>query len=349
MVAGGTGGHIYPALSLAAALRKRGHEVRFIGADDRLESTLIPSYGYPFTGLTIKSPSGNLFRKFASLYSMIKAYRKALKLLEGQADAVIGFGNYITVPILKAAAKLRIKVIIHEQNSLAGKANLALAKVADLIILSYQESLAQFHSAKAVVLGNPRMAEAAAVPYDPKVLTDLGLIAKKKTVVIFMGSLGSASVAQVIAEYLKDFKEDYQVVYATGKEYYQKYSSLASPNAVIKERIDALKVMRQADLAIVRAGATTLAEICGLGIASILIPSPYVPANHQYLNAMTLCRADAAVLLEEKDLNVTSLKEEINRLLKDDQRRQQLAAHALALAKKNVLNDIIDRIFALWK
>lgn len=350
MVAGGTGGHIYPAISLAKELQKRGHEIYFIGANDRMEKTAVPDAGFKFIGLDIKSTSGGFKQKLCSLKSMVSAYHKCLKLLKGNADLVIGFGNYISVPVLKAAKRLHIKTMLHEQNSFAGKANLALEKDAELVVASYEESLKQFKTKKIEVLGNPQSSIAAKAQRNPQVIKDLGLDPEKKTVVIFMGSLGSKTVSKIVAEYIQNLNNQaYQVIYATGRNYYEAYKDIKKNDVVIKERIDGLNVMRNADLVVSRAGATTLAEITALGIASILVPSPYVANNHQYFNAMALVNKHAALLLEEKDLNAESLKTSIENVIFDDEKLKDLAANAKALCNENVIEDMIDRIEKTWK
>ena len=348
IAAGGTGGHIYPALSLADELKKRGHEVVFVGSRSRLESTLIPEAGYPFIAMDITACEGNLVKKAKGLLSVFINYFKAFKITKGY-DLVIGFGNYISIPIVLAAKKQGIKTMIHEQNSYVGKANRFLEKKVDLVIASYEESLPQFTNPHTYLIGNPRLSIACQSPKDERLLPELGLDPSKKTVVIFLGSLGSASVAKIIKEYLLNFKDDHQIIYATGKRYYDMFKDIKHPNIRILERIDAIAYMKVADLAVVRAGATTLAEIMGIGIAAVLIPSPYVPNNHQYHNAMALVNKGAGVLLEEKDLSAASLKEKIAELLNDDEKRSAIAAKAHALANVNVLEDIIKRIEELWK
>ena len=350
MVAGGTGGHIYPAISLAKELQKRGHEIYFIGANDRMEKTAVPEAGFKFIGLDIKSTSGGFKQKLCSLKSMISAYHKCLKILKNNADLVIGFGNYISLPVLKAATHLGIKTMLHEQNSYAGKANLALEKDAELVVASYEESLKQFKTKKIEVLGNPQSSIASKAVRNPEVIKEFGLDPNKKTVVIFMGSLGSKTVSKIVGEYIENLDhKNYQLIYATGRNYYATYKDIKKENVVIRERIDGLNVMRNADLVVSRAGATTLAEITALGIASILVPSPYVANNHQYYNAMALVNKDAAVLLEEKDLTAVSLNDKIEELINDDAHRENLAKNAKSLCNENVIEDMIDRIEKIWK
>ena len=342
MAAGGTGGHIYPALTLANSLKERGHEVVFFGSKDRLEKDIVPSYGFEFVPFDILSTSGN---KLKSLISMMKAYKRCLSLLDGY-DMAIGFGNYISVPIILAAKKKGLKTIIHEQNSFVGKANKMLDQKVDLVIGSYEEDKKQFKNPHTLILGNPQSQKALEAKKDENVLKDLGLDPNKKTLVIFMGSLGSESVNKVLLDYFKLTDGSYQIIYATGKEYYNDDLKLIEEKDYlkIKERIDGISVMKASTLLVSRAGATTLCEITALGMPSILIPSPYVPNNHQYFNALALVDNKAAIMLEEKDLSASNLKELIDSLINDDEKLNELRKNALKMASASTIDDIICEI-----
>ena len=345
MVAGGTGGHIYPALTLADCLSKKGHDITFFGSNDRMEKDVIPEFGYKFIGLDIISTAGGLKDKAKSLTSMAKAYRQCLKLLKGY-DLAIGFGNYISVPVILAAKKLGLKTIIHEQNSFVGKANKMLDEKVDLVIGSYQEDKGQFKNPNTLILGNPQSYKAKGIKRDRDILKEYKLDPSKKTVVIFMGSLGSETITEIMLDFFKLLDGQYQVIYATGKAYY-KHVLDNDPHKsylVIKERIDGIKMMAASDLLVSRAGATTLSEITSLGMPSILIPSPYVPNNHQFFNASALVKNDAALMIEEKDLTPNFLKEKIDSIINDEPRLQDLSNNALKMANENVIEDIIEEI-----
>ena len=345
MVAGGSGGHIYPALTLAEALKERGHHVSFIGSNDRMEKDLIPSRGFEYTGLDVVTTRGGFFQKIKSLVSINKGYRQCLKLLDGY-DMAIGFGNYISVPVMKAAKKLGLKTVIHEQNSFVGRANRMLDNDMDLIIGSYEENLKQFNNPNIKIIGNPQSSKAFNIEKDDSVLPSLCLDNNKKTVVIFMGSLGSSSVNEKLYDYFRLLDGSYQVVFATGKSHYDEVLKHVKPNEYLKifERIDGVNVMKNSSLLVCRAGATTLCEICAIGIPSILIPSPYVPNNHQYYNGKALVDKDAAVMIEEKDLSGELLNKTINELISDDNRLKQMGENASKLSNPDVLNDMIIAI-----
>lgn len=345
IVAGGTGGHIYPAVALAEKLIERKHEITFIGSNNRMEKDVIPALGFKYIGLDVLSTAGGIKDKAASVLSMVKAYKRCLNILKDQ-DMVIGFGNYISVPVILAAKKLKIKTAIHEQNSFVGKANKFLDSKVDLVIGSYEENKKQFNNPNTLILGNPQASKAMKVKENKKVIKDLGLDPNKKTVVIFMGSLGSATITKKMIEFFKLIDGTYQVIYATGKNYYQEVRNNVKDSEYLKifERIDGINVMKNSDLLVSRAGATTLAEICAIGMPAILIPSPFVPNNHQYFNALALTDKDGAIMLEEKDFTASKLNECIKSIINDDERLKVLHKNALKLSNKNVMEDIINKL-----
>lgn len=345
IVAGGTGGHIYPAIALAEELQKNGHNITFIGSNDRMEKDVIPNHNFIYIGLDVYTTMGGVTQKIKSLLSIKKAYNKCLDILQG-FDMAIGFGNYISVPVMEAAIKLKLKTVIHEQNSYVGRANRILDKKVDLIIGSYEENIKQFKNKNTKILGNPQSSKAYLVKKNDKVLTDLGLDPNKKTVVIFMGSLGSASVNEKLIEYFNTLDGSYQVVYGAGSRHIETALKKAPKKDYLKivERIDGINVMRNSTLLISRAGATTLSEIEAIGMPAILIPSPYVPNNHQYYNGKALLDKGAAMMIEEKDLSAILLSNTVSGIINDSKKLKELSDNALKLGNPNVLEDIIKAI-----
>ena len=216
----------------------------------------------------------------------------------------------------------------------------------DLIIGSYEENLKQFKNPNIAILGNPQSSKAYEVKEDKNVIKDLGLDPNKKTVVIFMGSLGSSSVNEKLIDYFALTDGSYQIVYATGKSHYEETMQKveAKDHIRIFERIDGVKVMKNASLLICRAGATTIAEICAIGMPSILIPSPFVPNNHQYYNGKALTDKDAAIMIEEKNLDPKMLNELVNSVINDEVKLKTLGDNARKMGNPNVLNDIVEAI-----
>lgn len=345
IASGGTGGHIYPAITLAQALQKAGHKITFVGSTGRMEKDVIPAAGFDYIGLDMKIPGGSLINKANSFVSIVKAYYKCREIVKDY-DLAIGFGNYISVPLVMAARNRGLKTVIHEQNSFAGKANKYLDQKADLVIGSYEENKKTFKNPHTLILGNPQSSKAFNIKKDPEVLLNLGLDPDKKTVVIFMGSLGSQTVNKVVIEYLNSLKGDYQVIYASGKQNYAKARAAVKKKDYIcvKEAVDGVKVMANSSLLVSRAGATTLSEICAMGMPSILIPSPYVPNNHQFYNAMALIDKNAALLLEEKDLSPASLKAIIEKSINDEELLKSLHENAIKLSNPKVLDEIVKEI-----
>lgn len=348
IVAGGTGGHIYPALSLAEELEKRGHDITFIGSNDRMEKDVIPQHNFKYIGLDVYTTMGGVSQKIKSLLSIEKAYKKCLDILRG-FDMAIGFGNYISIPVMEAACKLKLKTVVHEQNSFVGRANRVLDTKVDLIIGSYKENLKQFKNKNIKILGNPQSSKAYTIKKNANVISDLGLDPNKKTVVIFMGSLGSSTVNEKLIDYFKTLDGSYQVVYGTGKLHYDDAIKKSPKRDYLKvfERIDGINVMKNSTLLICRAGATTLSEIEAIGMPSILIPSPYVPNNHQYYNGKALVDCGAAIMIEEKDLNADLLSKTVSDIINDDKLLKDLSSNALKLGNPNVLEDMIREIEGL--
>lgn len=347
---GGTGGHIYPATALVDEIKRKepDSEFLFIGSNNRMEAKEIPALGYRFYGLDVIGTNGGLFSKVTSVLKMSKAYFECRKLIQQEKlDVVIGFGNYISVPVILAAHNLNILTFLHEQNSYAGKANRFLGKYVDGIIGCYKENIEQFPKEKVRILGNPRAAVAAQVKKDPKVVEQLGCDPNQPIVVIVMGSLGSESVNKVMKEALvKMGNKPYQVLYVTGKNHYDHFIQdfNVAKNITILPYIDGCKVMVNADLCVVRGGATTAAEITAMGMPSIIIPSPYVPNNHQVKNAEALQNEKAAVMLEEKDLSAEKIVSMIDEMLKDPNLLKSMSCNALKLSKADATDKILDWI-----
>ena len=344
IAAGGTGGHIYPALALADVLKKEDdkNEVLFFGSSNRMESTLIPDHGYKFYGYEMVGTNGGFRAKMKSVISMMKAEKYALLILkEEKPDICVGFGNYISVPLIRAAHKLSIPTMLHEQNSFAGKANVYLARFADAIVGCYEANYKQFPSEKVKLLGNPEATIAADVEYSSEVISSIGLKENIPFVVFMMGSLGSSSVSQVIDRACPLFDKDYQVVIAAGKSNEYSFQYTSNDRIKIVPYVDGKAMLKGCSLAVVRAGATTMAEIGAIGCASVLIPSPYVPNNHQYFNAKELSDKDAAVLLEEKDLNEKVLADTVNNLMHDPNRIDAMKQKAFQEGQRDAAYSMI--------
>lgn len=349
--AGGTGGHIYPALAIIDKLKERVKdlEVLYIGTSDRMEAQIVPKKGIDFLaidlkGLNRKKPLAN----FKVLKYYLKALKKLKKVIKGyNPDLVIGVGGYITLPVCKTAKSLGYKVFIHEQNSIPGLSNKLLAKQADLIGVSLEKSLKSFPKDKTVYTGNPCSEK---VLDDKLVSREKILLKDMKTILVVMGSMGSMTVNKAMKEILPKFKDkDYQVIFVSGKNYYEDFKALNLPeNVYVYDYLDNMSsFLKHSDLIVSRAGATTISEITVLGLPSILIPSPYVTHNHQYENAKVLEEAGASVLLEEKDLSADSLIEAIEGILNNKKKYDIMTKSNKKLGIKDSASKIADILIDL--
>ena len=342
--AGGTGGHIYPALTLAKYLKDKGHKILFIGSNSRMEKDVIPNEGFEFIGLDMAIPKGNVFKKFISLISLFNAYIKCKKLVKGY-DCAIGFGNYISLPVIFAARKLGLKTIIHEQNSFAGKANLLLDEKVDYVIGSYDSNTSQFKNKNTFIYGNPQSYKAKLEKIDTNCIAELGLDPTKKTVLMFMGSQGSESVNKILDDFFIKSDGSYQIIYACGKQNLEMMKNNKYGNHIkVLESVDGTKFIKNCDLVVARAGATTVCELIACGSASILIPSPFVPENHQFYNAKVLSDVGGALLLEEKNLNSNILDSTIKGIINNDESLNKMKESAFSLYKDNTLENIVKVI-----
>ncbi len=345
IAAGGTGGHIVPAVSLADILKKQkpDTEIVFFGSSNRMEATVIPEAGYRFFGVRMSGMNSGLKSKIKSAVSLIKAQRACMQLLKKEKpDIVVAFGNYISVPIAQAARRLHIPVMLHEQNSFAGKANRFLASLADAIVCCYESNLTQFPAAKCRVYGNPAATVAKEAAFDADEVRKIGLDPEKPFAVFMMGSLGSSSVSQIIDEACSLFDDSYQIIIAAGRDNDYTFKTQNDERIRIVPYVNGRSMLKGCTLAVTRAGATTIAEIGAIGTASILIPSPNVANNHQFYNAKELADADAAIMIEEKDLNAQMLAETINGLMKNEEKLQSLRNNAAKLGKADAAYRMID-------
>ena len=342
--AGGTGGHIYPAISIINKIKEEepNSEFLYIGTKNRMESKIVPELNIPYLGIDIIGLKKDLscFKSLALFLKGIRICKKEIKKFN--PDIVIGVGGYITAPVIYSAKKLGYKTIIHEQNSIPGKSNRFLERYTDKIMISLPGSKDYFDKEKVVLTGNPREGEVVSVKGIDK--KELGLSKDKKLVLIVMGSLGSKTINDVLMDAINKFSgKDYEVVIVSGKEHYESYSSLKLPSnvKVVPYLNNMLNVLKKVDLIVTRAGASTIAEITSLGIPSILIPSPYVANNHQFYNAMELVNQKAGILLEEKDFNSVNLLKKIDLVLEDSVLYKSMHKNALSLGIRNSS----DRIF----
>jgi UDP-N-acetylglucosamine--N-acetylmuramyl-(pentapeptide) pyrophosphoryl-undecaprenol N-acetylglucosamine transferase len=348
--AGGTGGHIYPALAILNKIKEHepDSEFLYIGTHNRMEKDIVPNKGIPFKSIEIYGFNRQkLLKNFKVLACLIKSKKECKKIIKDfNPDIVIGVGGYVTGPVVCAAQDLGYKTFIHEQNSIPGKSNMFLSKRCDKIGVSFESTLSYFKNGKAVFTGNPCSENAIEIEAASKV--EFGLSLSKKLVYIVMGSLGSSKVTEYLISIMPKFEgKNYEVMFVTGKDIYNMVKDLKFPsNVFVLPYIEnQSRLLKSVDLMVTRCGASTLSELIALGIPSILIPSPYVANNHQYKNAMDLCSKDAAILLEEKNLISDNLVNLIDETINDEEK--------LSLMKKNLsqlyVPDSAGKIYKILK
>lgn len=348
--AGGTGGHIYPAVAIINKIKKEepNSEFLYIGTNNRMEKDLIPELGIPYKGIEITGFKRKFsLDNFKTITNFLKSRRSCKKIISDfNPDVVIGTGGYVTAPVIWAAKKLGKKTFIHEQNSVVGLSNKYLSKYADRIGVSFESTLNNFPKDKVSLTGNPCSEKALSIKKANK--EDFGLSKDKGLVLIVMGSLGSNTVNDKLVDYVYGFRnKPYEVVFVTGNSYYEKIKSRRFPDNVhvFPFIYEMPSLMKCTDVMVSRAGASTMSEIMALGIPTIFIPSPYVTNNHQYKNAMDLVNKDAALLIEEKMLNKNNLITTIDNLLEDKEKYDKIKNNLKELGIK----DSSSRIYNVLK
>ena len=328
LTGGGTGGHIYPALSMIKAIKEKYPDATFlyIGTPDGLESKIVPSSGVEFKSVKVSGIRRSLsLENFKTLYQFLTSIGISKKYIKAfNPDIVIGTGGYVCAPVVYGAAKLKYRTLIHEQNSLAGVTNKFLARYVDKILICFEESKKYFPASKVVLTGNPRASEVVGALKLGK--TALGLNSHKKTVLICGGSRGARPINEAFISMVDKYeKAKFEVVFVTGEVHYESIrKQIENVDSLKNVKImpfiaDMPKFLVSIDLFVGRAGATSLSEITALGVASILIPSPYVAENHQEFNARSVTDHGGGTLILESDLTGKVLYDEIERLLSDEE------------------------------
>lgn len=364
IAAGGTAGHINPALAIAQGIKNRWPEaeIHFAGRRQGMEYGLVTREGYPFhhievRGLQRKISLENIGRNAAAAWYLAQAPVAAKKIIQQvKPDLVIGAGGYVSGPVVRQAAKMKIKTAIHEQNAYPGITNKLLAKDVDLIFAPTQSASERLgQQGKTYICGNPVREELYTADREKN---RQGIKAGNRLVLLsYGGSLGAMRVNEVVAELAKWHLEhrDFLHIHATGRIEKEDFAALAErlgiagkENFVIKEFINDMPgMLAAADLVISRAGALTLAELAAAGRASVLIPSPNVAENHQYYNALEYVQAGAAELIEEKELTGEKIIQLVDELTKDKNRLEAMGKAAKKLDHPNAVSEIVEHLAML--
>lgn len=351
---GGTGGHIFPAISIANTFRQRfpDADILFVGAEDRMEMEKVPAAGYPIVGLPVSGfDRSSLWRNVKVVGRLMKSLRLAKKTIrEFKPDMVVGVGGYASGPTLWVAASLGIPTLIQEQNSYAGVTNKLLAKKARRICVAYDRMEKFFPADRIVVTGNPvRQDLMDAVGKREEALAFFGLSPEKKTVLVVGGSLGARTINRSIQGGLDAlFASDVQVIWQTGRYYYNEaakhlkaYRGMPVWCSDFITRMD--YAYGAADLVISRAGASSISELCLLKKPVVLVPSPNVAEDHQTKNAQALVDKEAAVMVTDREAEQKLVSTALE-IVRDEARLRSLSKHIAGLAQEQSAERIVDEM-----
>jgi UDP-N-acetylglucosamine--N-acetylmuramyl-(pentapeptide) pyrophosphoryl-undecaprenol N-acetylglucosamine transferase len=356
---GGTGGHIFPAISIANAIKEKypEAEILFVGAEGRMEMQRVPAAGYDIKGLPICGfDRKNILKNISVLYKIWKSQRMAKKIIKDFNPMVaVGVGGYASGPMLNQCASMGIPCLIQEQNSYAGVTNKLLAKKAEKICVAYEGMERFFPAEKIILTGNPvRQAILETTVSKEESIKQFGLNPSKKTILFVGGSLGARTINESILHHLDILeKNDVQVIWQTGKYY---SAAIAEELKKHNQELPMLKVTdfisdmgaayRAADLVISRAGASSISEFCLIGKPVILVPSPNVAEDHQTKNAMALVNKDAAIYVKDSDAPDTLFQLAIE-TVKDSEKLTSLSENIKKLGLKDSANIIADEVIKL--
>ncbi len=354
--AGGTSGHINPALAVAQALAKAAPtlQILFLGRHEGLESELIPRAGFPLYYIEAGAFEMNL----RYLVGASRAYlqtRREVKELTKKLDVrvVFGTGGYVSAPVMSAALSRKIPLVLHEQNAYPGKANLSVAKGAASVCISFESTREDFKGAKRVVLSGNPIAEHFFEDRRQEARDKLGVKGKQRYVLATGGSLGASSINRAVSELALLLERNpsstpYKLHLITGKKHYQEVKEQlpsGQTSVILSDYVyDMPDQMAAADLVICRAGAGTCAELAAMGTASILVPYPYAKGDHQTKNAAALVDAGAAILVADAGLHGQGLRDILEELFQDEKKLAKMAVAAKALAKKDSADIIVREI-----
>lgn len=356
---GGTGGHIFPALSIADAIRSKqpGAKILFVGADNRMEMQRVPAAGYEIKGLPIAGFNRkNLLKNIKVLWLILKSQRKARRIIKEFAPQVaVGVGGYASGPTLKMAAGMNIPTLIQEQNSYAGVTNKILAKKAKMICVAYDGMERFFPHEKIKLTGNPvRKALLDMRANRNEAIKAMGLDDEKKCVLIVGGSLGARSINEGIIANIELIRanKDIQFIWQTGKLYFDEMKERADKagkpeNLMITDFVsDMANALSAADVVVSRAGAGSISEFALLGKAVILVPSPNVSEDHQTKNAMALVDKNAAIYVADANVKEELVTKAIE-TARDADSIAKLEENIIKFGKPNAADEIADAVLML--
>ena len=356
---GGTGGHIFPALSIADAIKAKQPDAKilFVGADNRMEMQRVPDAGYDIVGLPIAGfDRKNLLKNFKVLWKIFKSQRMAKRIIKEFApQAAVGVGGYASGPTLKMAASMGIPTLIQEQNSYAGVTNKILSKSAKMICVAYDGMERFFPQEKIRLTGNPVRKNLLEKRANRKeAMKAMNLDEEKKCVLIVGGSLGARSINEGIIASIEKIRanKEIQFIWQTGKLYFEEMKRRAGEvgkpeNLTITDFVsDMANALSAANLVVSRAGAGSISEFALLGKAVILVPSPNVSEDHQTKNAMALVDKDAAVYVADANVKEELIEKAIE-TVNDEMKIALLEANIIKMGKPDAASEIADEVLKL--
>lgn len=348
---GGTGGHIYPAIAIGQKIREENpdSEIIYVGIKGGPEEKIAQKNGYEFRSIDAMGlPRKINKRLFKAIFKNLKGFKEAKEIIKDfKPDLVIGTGGYVCAPILYQASKAKIPAIVHESNSYPGMASKFLSKKVDRVLISYKEAAKHFkNQANIVVTGNP-VRNNFSLSYTDEDLKNLGIDKNIPVVFSFGGSNGSFALNKAVIEMSKEMDGEFYLLHQTGNRFYDDFLEKCEKSKYIKvfkyiDNIDLFYAV--SDLVIASSGAMSLAEISSVGRPSILIPKAYTTENHQEYNARTYVDHGASLMILEKDLTGSYLKNQIMSIIKDEQKIKQMGEKARDLADKEALDKIYQQI-----
>lgn len=366
---GGTGGHIFPAVSIANKLKELNPEteILFVGAEGRMEMEKVPAAGYRIVGLRIagiqrRLSPGNIIRNLTLPFKLMSSIRNAGKIIDGfKPDVVIGVGGFASGPLLWAATRKSIPTLIQEQNGFAGLTNKILAKKVGRICVAYDGMEKFFPAEKIIKTGNPIRADIVPATEETRkqAFAHYGMNPEKRHVFVVGGSLGSGTLNNAMKKWISDGcpgGEDVEVLWQCGRYYKEGIDSFMKEAASKGLSTDSIRhsdfigrmdlAYAMADIVVSRSGASSISELCAAGKAGIYVPSPNVAEDHQTHNAMALVNRGAGILVKDSEA-VERLMSEAVALVHDRERIAGMEKNALSLALRDAAATIVDEIYGL--
>lgn len=351
IMAGGTGGHVFPGLAVAKHMREQGIEVHWLGTRQSFEARVIPNEGIPIHFISISGVRGKglknlLFASFKIIYAVIQA---SLIIHRIKPDVVLGMGGFASGPGGIAAWLLRCSLVVHEQNAKAGITNVYLARVAKKVLEGFPNTFPGLK--KAISVGNPVRTEIEILPPPEERFKNHN---KPLRLLVLGGSLGAQAINDILPKALKELPENARpyVLHQTGEKHFETTKEFYQKNGVNAEIVPFIQKMdkayTEADLVICRAGALTIAELCAAGLGSILIPFPYAVDDHQTANANFMVKKGAAILIQQKDLTIEKLVELLIDFNLHREKCMIMAQSARSLRRVDATNKVLTICEEIW-